>query len=347
MNLKYVLYKPGSHGLGNKLLVLSTAIGICRKHRVQLVIDWKGALPDRDDFWSFFRLVNCRDLLAPSQDPALLNGLSSAQNAWEGRFEQDIPTVYADVTRSGEFPCVDLQEIPPMSGLLTYFKGQKQKDVLVLSGYSSCGQRPDLLLRHLRFALAIEKQLEVDLKELIGHRRGNQLVGLHVRAASASFLKPNYSKIVRNLQAKPEAVLMMASDSEEEQENLAAKLKSRVICIAKHFPKTPSTYQHSNEPLALHMMDFDPSTGTSLDGYRYDDVIYQSILDWCMVSSCSTIYWQPGSTFSLLILLFGRSVPWRAVPHCESSWKTRLYGYYWSALKYKTKSFLIPPVQSS
>jgi hypothetical protein len=39
--MKNVLYKDRAHALGNRLLVMSTAIGICRNTEAKLVVDWK------------------------------------------------------------------------------------------------------------------------------------------------------------------------------------------------------------------------------------------------------------------------------------------------------------------
>ena len=123
--MKYVLCKVRAHGLGNRLLVLSTAIGICRNTGAKLVVDWRNSSCDCDDFWDLFRLVGCEDIVSESQDPAALNGMTSAQQAWNGVYNCHVDSVYEEVLSQGQFTNVDLQEIPPISGLSTYFHGQK------------------------------------------------------------------------------------------------------------------------------------------------------------------------------------------------------------------------------
>ena len=340
--MKYVLYKAGRHGLGNRLLVLTTAIGICRSTGAKLVVDWKNSSCHGDDFWDFFRLAGCEDIVSETQDPAALNGMTSAQQAWNGVYDRHVDSVYEEVTSQGQFAHVDLQEIPPISGLSTYFQGQKQKDVLVLCGYSSRGQRPELLLRHLRLVPDLLERLEGDIRRIKGARPASEFVGLHVRAAYQHFPKPDHDKIMAFLASRGNRTLILATDSEDEQAQIKLLLKDKVICTNKHFPKLPNKHTDTDEPFALHTIVFNAGGGRSLEGIKRADVFYQALLDWALLSSCPIIYWQPASTFSKLILLFGCCKPWTVFPHCKCSWRERWSGVYWAALKYQSRPSLFP-----
>jgi hypothetical protein len=108
-----------------------------------------------------------------------------------------------------------------------------------------------------------------------------------------------------------------------------------VICTNKHFPKLPSQHTNIEEPLGLHKIVFDAGDGRSREGIKGDDVIYQALLDWALLSSCQTVFWQPASTFSKFILMFVCCTPWAVYPHCKRSWKEQCSGVYWAALKYQ------------
>ena len=217
--------------------------------------------------------------------------------------------------------------------------------MLVLCGYSSRGQRPELLLRHLRLVPDLLERLEGDIRRIKGTRPASEFVGLHVRADYQQFPKPDHDKIMRFLASRANRNLILATDSEDVQAQIKLLLKDRVICTNKHFPKLPSNHTNIDEHFGLHKIVFNAGGGRSLEGINHADVIYQALLDWALLSSCPTVCWQPGSTFSKLILLFGCCKPWTVFPHCKSSWRQRWSGVYWAALKYQSRPRLFPSVR--
>jgi hypothetical protein len=320
--VKYVLYKVRGHGLGNRLLVLSTAIAICRKTGAKLIIDWTDEAKTRPDFWDFFRLTGCNDILAENQSAHTLNGLPSAQESWEARYDQDVEKVFQKVTAGGAFKGMDIQAIPGISGLVSFFRGDPQDDVLVIAGYTKQGQRPDLLVKHLRFAPTVYERLRRDVSDALGGKLPQDLVGLHVRAAAGDyFSKPDYAKIARHL-ASPGRTLVFATDLKEEEERIRNLTKAPVIFVRKHYPSISSG--NSLEPLALHKISVEHLSEMN-SGLH--EIIYQALLDLCLISSCSRVFYQPGSTFSELMVLFGSCYPWDARPHCFASVKTVLGGF--------------------
>jgi hypothetical protein len=341
--MKYVLHKVNPLGMGNRLLSLTTAIAICRSTGAKLIVDWKNSGVVQPDFWDLFRLAGCEDVLAEVQDASAVNGLSSAQTGWECRYDQCIDGVYSKVNRNGDYAFLDIQEIPPISGLRTFFKGEKQGDVLVLAGYTAQGLEPTLLLRHLRFAPRVFERLRTDLEALIGDKHPRDLVGLHVRAAHSSMSRPNYADIAKCVNSVPGRVLVVATDLESEERKFKELLGDKVLCSRKSYPKSEAAaVVPSLEPLALHRIAFDPKTLTSPDGVSSMDIAYQALLDWCAVASCSRIFYQPGSTFSHIILYFSRAKPWKVAPHCQATPKQWSAGFHRTALKWAARPGLIP-----
>lgn len=341
--MKYILHKVSGHGLGNRLLSLTAAISVCRKTGAKLIVDWKNSGVVQPDFWDLFRLAGCEDILAEVQDASAVNGLSSAQTAWEQHYDRCIKDVYGWVTRDGEHSGVDVHEMPPISGTCTFFEGQKQRDVLVMIGYTNRGLDPSLLLRHLRFTPEVFERLRTDLDALIGDKHPRDLVGLHVRAAHSSMSRPNYAEIAKSVNSVPGRVLVVATDLESEERKFKELLGDKVRCSRKSYPKSEAAaVVPSLEPLALHRTAFDPMTLTSPDGVSSMDIAYQALLDWCAVASCSRIFYQPGSTFSHIILYFSRAKPWKVAPHCRATPKQWGAGFKRASLKWVARPGLIP-----
>ena len=346
--MKYVLHKVNPLGMGNRLLSLTTAIAICRSTGAKLIVDWKNSGVVQPDFWDLFRLAGCEDVLAEVQDASAVNGLSSAQTGWECRYDQCIDGVYSKVNRNGDYAFLDIQEIPPISGLRTFFKGEKQGDVLVLAGYTAQGLEPTLLLRHLRFAPRVFERLRTDLEALIGDKHPRDLVGLHVRAAHSSMIRPDYAAIAKYVNAVPGRVLILATDFESEELKVKELLGSKVRCARKSYPKVARTdFDSRLEPLALHMISFDAATLKSSEGVAVEEVAHQALLDWCAVASCSRIYYQPRSTFSHIILYFSQAKPWKVAPHCRATPKQWGAGFKHASLKWAARPGLIPELSGA
>jgi len=339
--LKYILLKSAGHGLGNRLLVLSTAIQLCRRYKAKLIVDWNDGAYGPLSFWDIFQLIGCEDILCESQDTRLLNGLTSSQKAWEGRFETSIDQIYNDVSGKGEFAGVDHQEIPLISGLKTVFHGQKQSEVLVLAGYLKRGQAPLSLLRHLRISVSWSHRLSLDFRTMPEQIRNGEYAAIHVRAAAGSlFCPPDYSLLLRYLDRHPASLAFLATDTDAEIEKCRSLIGKRLFVADKSFPIRPNSH-YSSEPLSLHHMD--PSSSVVIQG----QTIYEALRDIILLSRSEALFAQPFSTFSEVACLFSCCPPSRVFPSSRTNLKCRLGMWLRSSFKYRLSGLRSPSMLSN
>ena len=323
---KFILLKGSGHGLANLLFVLSTAISLSKKTGAKLVIDWENTAYGFG-FWDLFTLIDSESFIETDLKIDSLNGLNSSQFAWEGQYQASVRDIYKQVSGKGEFAGLDLEAIPPMSGLKTYFEGQPQKDVLVLCGYHKIGQSPAELLKHLRLTKRWSDRLMAEIHTLPDTLRNGSYVGLHVRAAAGeTFAQLRKKPLAQYLRKHPHLQLFLATDLASVEDELRSDFGSRMLEIPRTYATTPTS--NTIEPLALH-------------GIRDEELVHsgrlfhEAVRDIWLLSRSHTLYAQPRSTFSELATLFSSFPPWRLKLCGKSSLKYRLGAFYRSAQKYR------------
>ncbi len=323
----YILLKGSKHGLANRLFVLSTAIRLCKETRAKLVIDWNDGTYGVP-FWEAFALKDCESIIASNQDPCGLNGLGSAQTAWEGKYGSTVQDVYQEVTRKGEYTGIDLQEIPPISGLKTFFEGQQQRDVLVLSGYQKRGQSPIDLLRHFRVSESWRAQLLEDMSTQPEAIRKRSYVSLHVRAAAGDrFPRFEAERLVRYLEKRPGLGLFIATDLCSVEEEMRELFGKRLLKVNRTYAAAPAK-KNNVEPLALHRI----SDTKMVESGR---ILYEALRDLWFLSRGQAFFAQPRSTFSEFACLFSECPPWRLHLSGTGSMKYRIGNWCRGLAKYR------------
>jgi hypothetical protein len=326
--MKYVLLKGSTHGLANRLFVLSTAIRLCKKAGAKLLVDWNDGTYGVP-FWEAFSLEGCDEIIARDQDPRQLNGLRTAQSAWEGQYEATVASVYQQVSGKGEYAGVDLQEIPPLSGLKTFFKGQRQEEVMVLTGYQKHGQSLIELLKHFRLSELWRKRLVAEMEAQSEAIRNGSYVGLHVRAAAHGFF-PQFQKenLVNYLRRHPSLGLFVATDLASVEAEMRELFGDRLLGINRTYAALPSE-KNEVEPLALHRIT-DP---LMLESGR---LLHEALRDLWLLSRSHTMFAQPNSTFSEFACLFSSAPPWRLHLSGHATLKYRIGNFYRGFTKYRT-----------
>jgi hypothetical protein len=327
-NMQYVLLKGSFHGLANRLFVLSTAISICKKTGAKLIVDWNDDIYGVP-FWEAFSLENCNHILAPDQRPHILNGLASSQTAWQGQYEANVNHVKCQLSNHAEYYGLDLQDIPPLSGLKTYFDGQPQKEVMVLCGYQKRGQARIQLLRHLYLSPLWHDGLLADMANISDHLKYGAYVGLHIRGAAGGHF-PTFKResLISHLHKNPSLRLFVSTDLVEIEVEMRHLFGSRLICIDRTYATTPS--QCKIEPFALHRMSSPDKLDSGL-------LLREALRDLCILSRSHTIFAQPYSTFSELACLFSTVPPWRLRFNADASVKYRLGSAVRGFIKYQCK----------
>ena len=324
---RYILLKGSTHGLANRLFVLSTAIRLCKITGAKLLIDWN------DDtygvpFWDAFALEGCGEIISPNQDPTELNGLRSAQSAWEGQYEATVKNVYEQVSGRGEYAGIDLQEIPQISGLKTFFEAQQQKDVLVLAGYQKRGQSPVELLRHFRLSTTWREKLLDDLHTQSETVRSGAYVGLHIRAAAGNlFPRFQSEQLVRYLKRHSSLGLFVATDLLIVEDELKLLFKERLLPVTRIYASSPNI-ENDYEPFALHRM-------RALENQPTGRILYEAVRDLLLLSKSHTIFAQPYSTFSEFACLFSSCPPWRLHLSGPATWKYHAGNWLRGVAKYR------------
>lgn len=324
--MRYVLLKGSSHGLANRLFVLSTAIRICKRTGAKLIVDWNDGtygIP----FWDVFSLKGCSSLVAPDQNPQFLNSFESAQTAWQGQYDATVTSVYNQVSRNTQYSGVDLQEIPPISGLKTFFNGQPQKEVLVLCGYQKRGQSPLELLNHLFLTKTWQDMLSANM-EIKGNRlEQGTYVGVHIRAASGdSFPRLKRKILLRYLEQHPTLRLFVSTDLLSVEKEMKDLFGERLLSIGRTYATTRSN-QSEVEPFALHRI-------SNLQIRESGILLQEALRDLYLLSRSYALFAQPYSTFSELACLFSYAPPWRLRLSGEATLRYRLGNLKRGMLKY-------------
>lgn len=324
---QFVLFKGSRHGLGNKLYTLSTCIALCRQWKSKLLIDWRSEEDSKVEFEDLFRLTDCEDILADVK-PEELGGMTTRQTAWTGRFHWPTKIVCNEEVSACSYRGHDITQEPALSGIKGALAGAPQGEVLVACGFTQEGTSERSLLRHLRLAKAASAYITQRVSTMPVEISTGDYAGLHVRAAAQNiFARVDYRKIKQALARRACQRIFISTDLAAEQARAEQEFGSKAILLDKSYPLT-ATGKNTVEPMALHKAVYHEA------GLDELCVNYEALCELYLLSMSKLLFFQPGSTFSKMAVLFHGGPPWRSIPNSNTSIRALVGGAIRSSLKY-------------
>lgn len=305
---RYILHKGSSHGLGNRLHVLSYAIELARKSRAKLLIHWDDHCyaNQENSFGVGFELTGLDYEAVSNAQLEALGTLESTEAEWSGNYHLTAEHVRAALGERRSLGNADLQDISDISGLLTQTAPTPQKPITVICGYARKRARPHLLRKHLRLSPAFKERLRLDVAKHMSLTE-SPYCGIHVRSAAGDvFSKPDYHYISSILKRQQfDGPIYFACDSSQEIQRAQEILGSRLIPGTQLFPSTPHP-SLKIEPLGLHRVSDQDALFE-----RKEDLLYEALRDLYFLSQSSILFTQPISTFSDIASCFFKHAPFR------------------------------------